>query len=54
VSLQTRLAALISAIGADVKDLQTRVTSLELTNTTGLDGGTPSGTQTGIVDGGAP
>lgn len=29
MSLQTRLTALIAAIGADVKDLQTRLTSLE-------------------------
>lgn len=50
MSLQTRLSALITAIGADVKDLLARVTELE--SPTPLDAGGPDTTPTETIDAG--
>ncbi len=51
MSLQTRLSALITAIGADVKDLRTQIEAMS--GPESIDGGTPDGVQIDTIDAGA-
>lgn len=63
MSLQTRLSALISAVGADVKALGNRLSTVENTKVLIIDGGaTPTETNNGspaiggtpdVIDGGS-